>query len=365
MTCFHPITVWQQTHARLDIPAKDYYALKKVQFREVKGRKKIEIPCGKCLGCRLDHANAWATRMTIEAKTWKKNCFVTLTYNNENLPINHEGEPTLIKKHIQDFFKRLRYHHKGKETWINPKSEKKEEPIRYFCCGEYGPKGGRPHYHVAIFNWEPDDLVFYKTNKHGDAIFKSKTLQKIWGHGFVTVEEMNFNTAAYISRYVQKKAGLEPEKREYTGVIRWEWREDERNGMPYKHFIHEQRTKKTAKQKEFVLMSRGVGIGLKYWLDNKEKIKRNGGILLKIKDTAKIKQIPRYFKKIWEKENWEEYHRFAYKQQKKAEEIKKNILKKINYGNDLSDEKKWELHLKKQEKILEDKAKHLKRNEFI
>lgn len=370
MTCFHPITVWKQTEARLDIPARAYYDLKKVSFREVKNRLKIEIPCGRCLGCRLDQANAWATRMTMEAKTWKKCCFITLTYNNENLPVKkipfeNKAIPTLVKKDIQDFMKRLRWHEKGKETWINPINEKEENPIRYFCCGEYGPKGGRPHYHMAIFNWEPDDLVLYKQNKHGDAIFKSKKLQKIWGKGFVTVEELNFNTAAYISRYVQKKAGLEPEKKEYTGRIKWEYRTDERNGNLYQHFIHEQKNKKGTRQKEFILMSRGVGIGLKYWIENFEKIKRNEGILLKIKDVAKIKQIPRYFKKYWEKQNWEEYHRFAYKQHEKAEKTKNDIIEKLSLPETYTKDEKWEWYLKTQEKILKDKAKYLKRNEFI
>ena len=116
--------------------------------------------------------------------------------------------------------KRLRWHEKGNESWekINPKTGEIEEeyPIRFSACGEYGPKGGRPHYHLAILNWEPKDLKEYKPNKHGDMIYKSKTLQKIWGKGFVTIEELNYRTACYIARYVTKKAGIEPEERYMT-----------------------------------------------------------------------------------------------------------------------------------------------------
>lgn len=365
MTCFKPLKAWKQTEARLDIPAKDYYALKKVSFHEVKDREQIEIPCGHCLGCKLDHAAMWATRITMESKTWKKNCFVTLTYNTPSLPLTKEGLATLKKKHIQDFMKRLRYYEQGAETWTHPIKGIEENPIRYFGCGEYGPKGGRPHYHLAIFNWEPDDLVLYKQNKHGQPIFKSKKLQKIWGHGFVTVEELNFHTAAYIARYVQKKAGLSAQHREYTGELKKEWAEDERNGNLWQKFIRKVKTPKKITEDEFILMSRGVGIGRLYWEQNKDKIKRNKGILLKIQDFVKLKPVPKYFKKLWEQENWEEYYRFKYEKQKDGIKTKMEIINKIKLPGNPSDELKWEFYLETQHKILKDKAKYLKRNEFI
>lgn len=365
MTCFKPIKVWKQTRADLDIPAKDYYELKKVSFHKVEGREEIEIPCGHCLGCRLDHASMWSTRITMEAKEWKKCCFVTLTYNDKNLPINKNNLATLCKKDIQDFMKRLRYYEKGAESWKHPITGKEENPIRYFCCGEYGPKGGRPHYHLAIFNWEPDDLKQYKINKHGDQSFKSKKLMKIWGKGFVVIEELNYNTASYIARYVQKKAGIEPNKREYTGELIAEEKIDERNGKIFTHYKNKTKQPKLLKEKEFLVMSRGVGIGRTYYEKNKEKILRNKGILLKIKDNVKLKPIPRYFKKLWEQEDWEEYYRFKYEKQKDGIKRKAEIITKIKLPNGTSDEIKWEFYLETQHKILKDKAKYLKRNEFI
>ena len=365
MTCFKPITVWKQTHARLDIPAKDYYELKKVSFHEVPGREKIEIPCGHCLGCRLDHANMWATRITLEAKNWKKCCFITLTYNNPNLPINKHGLPTLIKKDLQDFMKRLRYYEKGTEEWTNPTTGKKEHPIRFFACGEYGPKGGRPHYHLAIFNWEPDDLKLYKLNKHGDPIFTSKKLYKIWGKGFCPVEELNFNTASYIARYVQKKAGIAPQKREYTKELTSEWKIDERNGKPWLHWKNTVKKQEKLQEPEFINMSRAVGIGKLYWIENKEKIKKNKGILLKVKDKVKLKPIPRYFQKLWENENWEEYARFKYENTKEGQKIKIKIISKISLPDGTPEELKWEFYLNQQHQILKDKAKYLTRNNFI
>ena len=59
--------------------------------------------------------------------------FITLTYNNENLPPGDE----LCKRDLQLFIKRLRK--------VNP-------GIRYFAIGEYGEEGKRPHYHAVIFN---------------------------------------------------------------------------------------------------------------------------------------------------------------------------------------------------------------------
>lgn len=298
-----------------------------------------------------------------------------MTYNNKlnedgkpkNLPVRF-GEMSLRKKDIQDFMKRLRWLKKGHSEWINPRTNKKERPIRYFCCGEYGPKGGRPHYHMAIFNWEPTDLKLYKQKKVKDKLissFQSQELQKIWGKGFVVVEELNFNTAAYIARYVMKKAGLDPEKRKYTGKYRFEERIDERNGQTYTHAIKETVRKTNIPEKEFIVMSRGVGIGRQYWEENKEKIKRNKGIFIKVDDHAKLKPIPKYFKKVWEDENWVEYHQFKYEQSKEAEQKKILILSKLSLPEEWEEDEKYEWHLKTQEKILLDKVKYLKRSNFV
>lgn len=78
----------------------------------------MQVPCGQCVNCRLNHSREWAIRCTHEAQMWDQNCFITLTYNDENLP---EGG-TLVRKHLTDFFKRLRKHFTGRT-------------IRYFACG--------------------------------------------------------------------------------------------------------------------------------------------------------------------------------------------------------------------------------------
>lgn len=290
----------------------------------------------------------WTTRLTMESKQWKKNCFVTLTYNNVNLPKNQ----SLIKKDLQNFMKRLRYYEKGLQKWENPKNQKIEKPIRYFACGEYGPKGGRPHYHMAIFNYIPDDLKPYKQNHNDDMLYTSTKLQKIWGKGFVIIGHLEPQSASYIARYVQKKAGLNPKVRIYK----------------YNNITGEKTLKKQKKEKEdeFIIMSTGVGLGRKYWEENKEFIKKYKYIQVKTKEKVKQKSIPRYFKKLWENEDWEDYHINRYEDIKKGIEKQKSIIAVEKYEKGLdNDEIKWTKHIKKQERGITEKAKALKRNNFI
>lgn len=370
MTCFHPIKMYKPRYAQLDIPPRDYYALKKLSKYPSDFRTKVQVPCGHCPGCRLDHASMWQTRIMMEAKTWHSCYHITLTYNDKHLHIKHKLTQ-LDKDDLQKFLKRLRYYFEGFEEWTNPKTGEIEKPLRYYACGEYGQEGtrakigGNPHYHIAMFNLKLNDLKLYKINKHGDPIFKSKTLQKIWGKGFVTIEELNFESAGYVARYVQKKAGIKAQKRIYTGKIRKEMRIDERNGHLFEHLIREQKIVKGLQIEEFQTMSRAVGIGRLYWEKNKNKIKRNSGIMFKTKKGIVTKPIPRYFKKIWEDENYEEYYRWKYERTKEGIKRKLEIINKIKLKNCEDEEIKFAFYLQTQEHILISKAQTLKRKEFI
>lgn len=381
MTCFHPQKIWVPKAwptAPYTSP-QQFDELKKAKFKWHDGIEKthreIEIPCGHCLGCRLDHANMWATRCTLEAEQWKNNCVISLTYNDPHVHKNEKsGLLTLYKKDFQDFMKRLRFHNKGKEAWIHPISQKQEKPIRYFACGEYGrsgsraPLGGNPHFHVILFNWKPSDLKFYKFNKHGDPIYTSKELQEIWGKGFVTVEDFNYNNACYVTRYVQKKAGIESKKRQYEdpGDIPPKEKVDIRTGEIYEYYPRKIKKEEELQEKEFLTMSRGVGIGVNYWIKNKEKVKRNKGILLKIKNTVKLKPIPRYYKKLWETENYREYYRYKYEIENNMLRKKAEIIAQVDLPDGTTDQVKYEFYLKNQEMILYEKARRgLQRNNFV
>lgn len=168
----------------------------------------LQLPCGQCIGCRLERSRQWAVRCLHEASLNEDNCFVTLTYSPEFLP----ADGSLVKKDFQDFIKRLRARFFGRK-------------IRYFHCGEYGENLGRPHYHACLFGFDFADRVFYKMA--GDSrLDVSDLLSRCWGRGFCTVGNVTFESAAYVARYVMKKVTGDPAKDHYlcvdrsTGVIR-------------------------------------------------------------------------------------------------------------------------------------------------
>lgn len=125
-----------------------------------------------------------------EAQLHRRNCFITLTYNDEHLP----RPGSLVPGHLRDFFKRAR-HVLG--------------PFRYFACGEYGDLNWRPHYHALLFGVDFPDRQPFK--KRGDTIaYVSATLSRLWHHkGFCSVGEVTPQSAAYCARYALKKVGGE------------------------------------------------------------------------------------------------------------------------------------------------------------
>lgn len=188
-------------------------------------------PCGTCIGCRLQYSRDWAVRCMHEASLYKDSCFVTLTYNDENLPENG----SLVKDELPKFIKRLRRH-------VEPLK------IRFFGCGEYGEEFSRPHYHVCLFGYDPPDreafkprwVRYYKNRfKNGPdhTLYTSKVLSKLWRKGFHSIGELTFESAGYTARYVTKKVNGEKKSSWYEG-----------------------------RQEEFALMSRMPGLG-KEWIE--------------------------------------------------------------------------------------------------
>jgi hypothetical protein len=143
----------------------------------------IIVPCGKCIGCRISKTREWATRITHELPYWEDAVFLTLTYDDEHLPINYG----LIKEDLQLFFKRLR-------KYMHPKK------IKYFACGEYGDEWNRPHYHAIVFGLSSNSDVFYAPVKGS-----KNWIMPLWGKGFVVVGNVTYNSARYVAGYVQKK----------------------------------------------------------------------------------------------------------------------------------------------------------------
>ena len=145
MPCFHPIKGYRQL----------YSGAVTQNYKNSNGIP-ATVPCRQCTGCRQEYSRQWAMRNMHEASLWLNNIFITLTYDNDNIPniTNDDGKiisNTLVKKDFQDFMKRLRKHKKATT----------KNPVRFFHCGEYGENFGRPHYHAILFNTNFRDTQIY------------------------------------------------------------------------------------------------------------------------------------------------------------------------------------------------------------
>lgn len=100
----------------------------------------LQVPCGKCPLCLEKKSQQWSFRCLCESYMSNEPAyFVTLTYNNDNLPT-----AGVDPRALQLFFKRLRIALDRKSITHN---------IRYFAVSEYGSKSGRPHYHICLFGY--------------------------------------------------------------------------------------------------------------------------------------------------------------------------------------------------------------------
>jgi len=117
----------------------------------------------------------------------ERNCFLTLTYSNESLP----PDGSLRLEDWQKFARRVR---------------KSVGPFRFLHCGEYGEENLRPHYHACVFGLDfSGDRFVFKVSR-GNTLWRSPTLESLWPFGFATIGALSFESAAYVARYVMKKA---------------------------------------------------------------------------------------------------------------------------------------------------------------
>lgn len=217
------------------------------------------VPCGKCLGCRLDYSRRWADRMVMELDHFKgKALFLTLTYNDDHVPKVFEYDEetgecldtvktfTLQKKDLQDFLKRLRKKYSDREC-------------KFYACGEYGERYMRPHFHIVLFGLSFEDfpkkhIKQVGFNEFNDPYYTVEEIQNLWSIcldrknkiydpiGFVCVSEVSYKTMAYVARYTQKK---------FLNA----------NGLLYEML---------GKDPEFATMSRNPGIGKRFFDDHPE-----------------------------------------------------------------------------------------------
>lgn len=226
----------------------------------------FQLPCSKCLECRLEYARQWAVRCVHEADMYEKNSFITLTYSDEKL-----RSSKLQYSDFQNFAKRLR-----DEIGYEP-----ENRIGYFVTGEYGEQTKRPHWHAIIFNWRPTDLTKKYTSELGHEVYESANLTRLWGNGIAELGSVTFESAGYCARYATKKLV---------------------HGYDQDH-DYQPISKKSSRQ----------AIGKKfleaYWQD----IFNYGEVILRTKDGIVATTIPRYYEKWLLKHKPEEYQRYVTK----------------------------------------------------
>ena len=225
----------------------------------------MQVPCGRCIGCRLERSQQWAARCMHEASMHDHNAFITLTYKPTKLPMYG----SLVPEHWTKFMKDLRYHSGQK--------------LKFYMCGEYGEELSRPHYHACMFGLEIPDKKLH-SNKRGIPLYRSEWLQKIWSRGFVTIGQVNWKTAAYTARYVMKKITGEDADEHYS-----------------RHCAITDRI--VSVEPEFTRMSRKPGIG-KGWFDvYGSEVKNHDSVIV----DSYQKKPPRFYDNIIKEEDPERY----------------------------------------------------------
>lgn len=160
-------------------------------------------PCRKCIPCLIARQKAWVTRLTEELRNHDENYFVTLTYNDENLPSDDNGQLCFNKRHLiklnQDIRKRYqdgRFRNPVyKQVFGSPEFFELPHDVKYkyYITSEYGPSDTgthRPHYHAVFYGMQVPLYTF------------ELLLKLLWPYGFVSVFPAEDGAAGYISKYL-------------------------------------------------------------------------------------------------------------------------------------------------------------------
>lgn len=285
-----------------------------------------QIPCKKCWACQLNYSAEWATRIMLEAKeTPGENWFITLTYDDDHLPIAGEIETeegtyendgtwngTLYEHDMVKFINSLRKYYENKGI----------KGIKYFYCGEYGETTGRPHFHLILLHCPLEIEKFHDV--HVDTNFKahwkSKQIENLWAEettdletnkvkrtpkGLVDIAELEWSCAAYVARYCTKKISFDRDRRVYY----------EQGKMP-----------------EFIRMSNGIG--MEWYKKHKNEIYKNDELIMRtIKGNVGSMKPPKAFDRKF-KEQFPEKFEIIKKSRETAAKRADKMLRKITDRTD-------------------------------
>lgn len=270
------------------------------------------VACQHCFACALNYSAEWATRIMLEAKKYKNNFWVTLTYDQDHLPIATEltfndeifenvgdikwGEGCLVPEHMDTFLDSLRKHLARKY---------KHNGVKYYYAGEYGTETHRPHYHIVLMNCPLDITQFYDTHidVNYKAHWKSHELERYWDKGMIDICELEWSDAAYTARYCAKKLFKKTSDRQYY---------------------------EEGKKPEFVRMSKDIGMD--YFTENVEKIYKLDGLVAKtVKGNVTQVKPPRAYDKKLKELNPELYEEVRKSRKHIAERVDKMLKKLSDY----------------------------------
>lgn len=279
--------------------------------RKMKGYLYETIPCRHCWACHLTYSAEWATRIMYECQKYEHNYFVTLTFNNNWLPIldkiEYKGdtyvnpedgswnEGSLWEPYMHKFIHDLRQY---------LQRVKKHTGLKYYYCGEYGETTHRPHFHIILMNcplntWEFDD--WYQDERF-KLHWKTNELQQYWRYGMIDIGEVEWSSAAYVARYCAKKL----------------------------HTKNDEEYCKEGKLPEFVRMSRGLGMD--YYRENKSKIYKYDEIIMRtIKGNVGSYKPPKAWDRKFKEEHPDQWEKIKLSRQKAAERSREIIQSMTDY----------------------------------
>lgn len=174
MSCYRPVTAFKPLGGG------------SILFAERGDCREISIPCGWCIGCRIDKREEWAIRCLLESQLHKVNSFVTLTYDEAHYP----ADGSLYYPDFQLFVRKLR---------------RRGLRFRFFVAGEYGEELSRPHWHCLLFGCEFVDRVVCNSINAKQKVYTSALLAECWPHGFHSIGDVTYESCRYTAAYCMKK----------------------------------------------------------------------------------------------------------------------------------------------------------------
>lgn len=286
MSCYRPLKAYRTPDGtvRIGVAPADCYSL--------------ELPCSRCIGCKLDKAREWSIRICHEAQLYDSNLFVTLTYENSRVGKGSwRADWRVCSLHYRDyelFMKRLRRRCVGVNTVEDVKSGKKWRPIRFFVCGEYGTRTRRAHWHAILFNCR-----FPDQQRLMNGTYRSTMCENLWGQGNVVIGDVTPRSASYVSGYTLKKVYGKRAEEHYGDVV------DLKTG------------EQLYRRPEFVEMSNRPGIG-SWWYARYGSDCFPGDRAV---SEGKCYKVPRYYWKKFEEEgNPYEVEEVAWRRELRARE---------------------------------------------